>query len=163
MHQWFWNVVGTDGTAPEVQVPGYSVGGKTGTAYKATAHGYDRSKYRASFVGIAPMSNPRIIVAVSVDDPRGGKHFGGQVSGPVFSSIAGEILRAMNVAPDNQVKQTVATATVREASAPVKQAAMIRADAGGSAAAVPLAPLTPSAHFVRVSMHSGNRVGEVVP
>jgi len=102
-------VVAPGGTAPLAQVPGYRVGGKTGTAYKHFAHGYDKSRYRASFVGIAPMSNPRIIVAVSVDDPRGGKHFGGQVSAPVFSTITGQILHAMNIAPDNEIKPAVAT------------------------------------------------------
>jgi len=102
-------VVAPGGTAPLAQVPGYRVGGKTGTAYKHFAHGYDKSRYRASFVGIAPMSNPRIIVAVSVDDPRGGKHFGGQVSAPVFSTITGQILHAMNIAPDSEIKPAVAT------------------------------------------------------
>ena len=109
------SVIGPGGTAPQARVPGYTVGGKTGTAYKHFAHGYDKSRYRASFVGIAPMSNPRIIVAVSVDDPRGGKHFGGQVSGPVFATIAGEILRALNVAPDEPFKTTVAAVSPQDA------------------------------------------------
>ena len=127
-------VVAPGGTAPQAQVPGYRVGGKTGTAYKHFGRGYDKSRYRASFVGIAPMSNPRIIVAVSVDDPRGGKHFGGQVSGPVFSSIAGEILRSMNVAPDNQVKPTVAAVQPAErepAEAHVVRASMKANDTAG--------------------------------
>ena len=105
------NVVAAGGTAATVQVPGYSIGGKTGTAYKHTAHGYDHSNYRASFVGIAPMSNPRIIVAVSIDNPTNGEHFGAQVAGPVFASITGDTLRALNVAPDVPVKPMVMTAS----------------------------------------------------
>ena len=101
------SVVTKEGTSPEAAVPGYLVGGKSGTAYVATAHGYDKSKYRASFVGMAPMPNPRIVVAVSVDEPTTGSHFGGQVSGPVFSAIAGDTLRALNVPPNMPVKQLV--------------------------------------------------------
>ncbi|MGI4812846.1 MAG: peptidoglycan D,D-transpeptidase FtsI family protein [Janthinobacterium lividum] len=114
-------VVAPGGTAPNAAVPGYRVGGKTGTAYKQSGRGYDKSKYRASFVGIAPMSNPRIIVAVSVDEPSGGQHFGGQVAGPAFSSIAGDTLRALNIAPDQPVKPTVMTAS---AQVPVRTAAV---------------------------------------
>jgi cell division protein FtsI (penicillin-binding protein 3) len=100
-------------------VPGYRVGGKSGTAYKHGAHGYDHSKYRASFVGMAPMPNPRIVVAVSVDEPTAGSHFGGQVSGPVFSAIVGDTLRSLNVPPDMPVKQMV----VSDDSAPAAPSA----------------------------------------
>ena len=101
------SVVSSAGTSPEAAVPGYRVGGKSGTAYKHTAHGYDHSKYRASFVGMAPMPNPRIVVAVSIDEPTAGSHFGGYVSGPVFSGIVGDTLRSLNVPPDMPVKQLV--------------------------------------------------------
>ena len=94
------DVVATGGTAPQAQVPGYSVGGKTGTAYTATAHGYDRQKYRASFVGLVPIHNPQLVIAVSVDQPQGAQHFGGDVSGPVFSQVAGGAMRALNIPPD---------------------------------------------------------------
>src|SRR6201997_3140641 len=100
-------VVSKGGTSPDAAVPGYRVGGKSGTAYKHVGRGYDHSKYRASFVGMAPMPNPRIVVAVSVDEPTAGSHFGGQVSGPVFSAIAGDTLRSLNVPPDMPVKQMV--------------------------------------------------------
>jgi cell division protein FtsI (penicillin-binding protein 3) len=113
------SVVAPGGTSPDAAVPGYRVGGKTGTAYKHGAHGYDKSKYRASFVGMAPMPNPRIVVAVSVDEPTAGSHFGGQVSGPVFSAIAGDTLRSLNIPPDMPVKQMV----VSDDSAPVAPAA----------------------------------------
>jgi cell division protein FtsI (penicillin-binding protein 3) len=102
-------VVSKNGTSPDAAVPGYRVGGKSGTAYKHAGRGYDHSKYRASFVGMAPMPNPRIVVAVSVDEPTAGSHFGGQVSGPVFSGIVGDTLRALNVPPDMPVKQMVVT------------------------------------------------------
>jgi cell division protein FtsI (penicillin-binding protein 3) len=95
------------GTSPDAQVPGYRVGGKSGTAYKHFVRGYDKSKYRASFVGMAPMPNPRIVVAVSIDEPTTGSHFGGQVSGPVFSAIVGDTLRSLNVPPDSPVKPLV--------------------------------------------------------
>ncbi|MGH8782754.1 peptidoglycan D,D-transpeptidase FtsI family protein [Paraburkholderia sp.] len=100
-------VTAPGGTSPDAAVPGYRVGGKSGTAYKHFGRGYDKSKYRASFVGMAPMPNPRIVVAVSVDEPTAGSHFGGQVSGPVFSSIVGDTLRSLNVPPDMPVKQLV--------------------------------------------------------
>ena len=100
-------VTAPGGTSPDAAVPGYRVGGKSGTAYKHGAHGYDKSKYRASFVGMAPMPDPRIVVAVSVDEPTAGSHFGGQVSGPVFSAIVGDTLRTLNVPPDMPVKQMV--------------------------------------------------------
>ena len=94
------SVVVRGGTAPEAEVPGYSVGGKTGTAYTATAHGYDHSKYRASFVGIVPIRSPRLIIAVSVNQPQGRHHFGGDVSGPVFAQIAAAAMHELNVPPD---------------------------------------------------------------
>jgi len=101
------SVVSSAGTSPEAAVPGYRVGGKSGTAYKQSGHGYDHSKYRASFVGMAPMPNPRIVVAVSIDEPTAGSHFGGYVSGPVFSAVVGDTLRSLNVPPDMPVKQLV--------------------------------------------------------
>jgi cell division protein FtsI (penicillin-binding protein 3) len=88
------------GTAPRAQVPGYRVAGKTGTAHKAEAGGYADHKYVSSFVGFGPVSNPRFIVAVMIDEPQGAKHFGGDVGGPVFSSVMGAALRMMAVAPD---------------------------------------------------------------
>lgn len=94
------SVVSRDGTAPQAAVPGYSVAGKTGTAYQWTAKGYDRRQYRASFVGIIPAGRPRVIVAVSIDHPRRGSHFGGAVASPPFARIAAETMYLLNVAPD---------------------------------------------------------------
>ncbi len=91
---------GPDGTAPKAQIPGYRVGGKTGTAYKLEKGRYVK-KYISSFVGFAPISDPRLVVAVMVDEPGAGKHYGGDVAAPVFARITGDSLRAMRVAPDN--------------------------------------------------------------
>jgi len=107
-------VTAPGGTAPEAQVMGYRVGGKTGTAYKHVGRGYDRSKYRASFIGLAPMSNPRVIVAVSVDEPTSGSHYGGAAAGPVFSQIMGGTLRALNVQPDSPIRQLMVSDKVQE-------------------------------------------------
>jgi cell division protein FtsI (penicillin-binding protein 3) len=97
---------GPTGTAPKAQVPGYRVAGKTGTAYKLVGGRY-ASKYVASFVGFAPVSNPRIIVAVMVDEPSNGMHFGGDVAAPVFAAVTANALRALNVAPDSSVTDII--------------------------------------------------------
>ena len=99
-------VVSPEGTAPKAQVPGYRVGGKTGTALKVVGGKYV-NKYVASFVGIAPMSNPRIIIAVMIDEPTAYGHFGGDVAAPVFAAVTASTLRAMNVAPDSSVTNIV--------------------------------------------------------
>jgi cell division protein FtsI (penicillin-binding protein 3) len=98
-------VVSPDGTAPKAQVPGYRVGGKTGTAYKIVGGKYVRN-YVASFVGFAPASDPRIIIAVMIDEPTGA-HYGGDVAAPVFSAVAANALRAMNVTPDSSVTNII--------------------------------------------------------
>ncbi|WP_420978750.1 peptidoglycan D,D-transpeptidase FtsI family protein [Burkholderia gladioli] len=142
------SVVTKNGTSPDAAVPGYRVGGKSGTAYKQVGRGYDHKKYRASFVGMAPMPNPRIVVAVSVDEPTAGSHFGGQVSGPVFSAIVGDTLRALNVPPNMPVKQLV----VSDDTAPAPGAPK-------SAGAQKLAAL-PASHL-SVSSSAHNRPGVV--
>ena len=96
-------VTGPEGSAIKARVPGYRVAGKTGTAYKVE-HGVYVKKYIASFCGFAPVSNPRIIVAVMVDEPEpSGPHYGGQVAAPLFSTITANALRILNVAPDTTV------------------------------------------------------------
>jgi cell division protein FtsI (penicillin-binding protein 3) len=100
------------GTSIEAQAIGYSTGGKSGTAYKQEGKGYNKSKYRAWFVGLAPISNPRIVVAVMVDEPTAGQHYGGQVSGPVFSDVVQQTLRTLNVPPDIDVKMQITTKAV---------------------------------------------------
>lgn len=100
------SVVSPEGTAPKAQVPGYRVGGKTGTAYKVVGGRYV-NKYVASFVGLAPMSNPRIIVAVMLDEPTVGGHFGGDVAGPVYAAVTANALRSLNVVPDSSVTEII--------------------------------------------------------
>ena len=95
------------GTAMKAQTMGYSVGGKTGTAHKVEGRGYAGKKYRGFFVGIAPIDNPRIVVAVMVDEPTNGLYFGGDVAAPVFSQTVQQTLRMMGVQPDMAVKPQV--------------------------------------------------------
>lgn len=99
-------VVSPAGTAPRAQIPGYRVAGKTGTAHKL-AGGQYVNKYVASFVGFAPVSHPRLIVAVMVDEPTNGSHYGGDVAAPVFASVTANALRALNVPPDSQVTDII--------------------------------------------------------
>jgi cell division protein FtsI (penicillin-binding protein 3) len=89
-------VVSPEGTAPKAQVPGYRVGGKTGTAYKIV-HGKYVREYVGSFVGFAPASDPRIVIAVMIDEPLGPVHFGGDVAAPVFSAVTNIIIPADGV------------------------------------------------------------------
>lgn len=97
---------GPTGSAPRSQVPGYRVAGKTGTAYKIEKGQYVK-KYVSSFVGFAPVSDPRIIIAVMIDEPSAGKHYGGQVAAPVFATVTANALRALNVAPDSTVTNII--------------------------------------------------------
>ncbi len=99
-------VTSPTGTAPKAQVPSYRVAGKTGTAHKVE-HGKYVNKYVASFVGFAPASNPRIIIAVMVDEPTNGMHYGGDVAAPIFSTVAANALRSMNVAPDSSITNII--------------------------------------------------------
>jgi len=101
------------GTAPKAQPMGYTVGGKTGTAYKQEGKGYSQKKYRAWFVGIAPAVNPRIVVAVMVDEPSNGKYFGGDVAAPVFAEVVQQTLRTMGVQPDMDVRPQIVARAVR--------------------------------------------------
>lgn len=87
------------GTAPKAQIPGYRVAGKTGTAHKLESGQYT-NKYVSSFVGFAPASDPRLIVAVMIDEPGGGRHYGGDVAGPVFASVTASALRTLGIPPD---------------------------------------------------------------
>jgi len=100
---------GPGGTAPLAQAMGYSVGGKTGTAHKQEGRGYASNKYRAWFVGMAPIDKPRIVVAVMVDEPGKGVYFGGAVAAPVFSQVVQQTLRTLNVPPDLEVRAQVVT------------------------------------------------------
>ncbi|MGX8883905.1 peptidoglycan D,D-transpeptidase FtsI family protein [Methylovorus sp. SPW-M1] len=93
-------VVQPGGTAPRAQIAGYRVAGKTGTAHKLGPGGYLADKYVSSFVGLAPASNPRLIIAVMVDEPSSGQYYGGTVAAPVFSAIMAGALRMLAVPQD---------------------------------------------------------------
>ncbi len=109
MAQMLETVTEQGGTATKGQVPGYRVAGKTGTAYKLVNGQYAENLYRSSFIGYGPVSNPRYIIVVTIDEPSAGKHFGGDVSAPVFSNVMSQALRMSGVAPDAE--------SLREASA----------------------------------------------
>ena len=101
---------GPGGTGQKAQTIGYSVGGKSGTAYKQVGKGYGNAsnrKYRGWFVGMAPIDNPRIIIGVMIDEPSAGQYFGGAVAAPVFSEVAQQTLRMMGVQPDMAVKPQI--------------------------------------------------------
>jgi cell division protein FtsI (penicillin-binding protein 3) len=91
---------GEGGTGRAAAVTGYRIGGKTGTARKQVGAAYAKNRYRALFVGMAPMSDPRLIVAVMIDDPAGKAFYGGTVAGPVFSGVTGGALQLLGVPPD---------------------------------------------------------------
>lgn len=101
------SVVSPEGTASKAQVAGYRVGGKTGTAQKLVNGRYSHTKYIGNFVGIAPMSNPRFVIAVMVDEPTTAAHTGGAVAAPTFAALATSALRAANVAPDSTVTDII--------------------------------------------------------
>lgn len=101
-------VVKPGGTAPLAQIGGYRVAGKTGTAHKLH-NGRYVDEYVASFIGMAPASDPRLIVAVMVDEPSGAQYYGGLVAAPVFQSVMSASLRALDIpydAPLNNVLQS---------------------------------------------------------
>jgi cell division protein FtsI (penicillin-binding protein 3) len=108
--------VSPGGTAPKAQVAGYRVAGKTGTAHKLEGRAYV-DKYVSSFVGFAPASNPRLVIAVMIDEPGGTQYYGGAVAAPVFSSIMGAALHLLGVpadAPSDNVVLPPDGADVRE-------------------------------------------------
>jgi cell division protein FtsI (penicillin-binding protein 3) len=88
------------GTAPRARITGWRVGGKTGTAHKQENGGYAASKYVSSFVGFAPVSAPRLVVAVMVDEPSAGKYYGGLVAAPIFAQVMQGALRLIGAPYD---------------------------------------------------------------
>lgn len=98
------SVVGDEGTAPLAAIPGYRVAGKTGTAKKSVAGGYAEDKYLSIFVGLAPVSSPRLVMAVLINEPGGKEYYGGKVAAPVFSEVMGDALRLLNIAPDKPLR-----------------------------------------------------------
>ncbi|MBC3906826.1 MULTISPECIES: peptidoglycan D,D-transpeptidase FtsI family protein [Undibacterium] len=101
------------GTATQARIAGYRVAGKTGTAHKLEGGRYV-NKYLVDFIGFAPVSNPRVIVAVMVDEPTAGGHFAGPVAAPVFASIMANVLRSLNVPPDSSVTSIIPEESIQE-------------------------------------------------
>jgi len=99
-------VVHKDGTAYQARIDGYRVAGKTGTVKKANKGGYG-SEYLSIFVGMAPASNPELVIAVLVDTPQAGQYYGGQVAAPIFSKVMAGALRVLNIAPDEEKTMSV--------------------------------------------------------
>jgi cell division protein FtsI (penicillin-binding protein 3) len=104
---------GPGGTAQLAQTVGYSVGGKTGTARKQEGRGYT-AKYRSFFVGLAPVDQPRVVIAVMVDEPSNGVIYGGAVAAPVFSDVAQQTLRLLGVQPDMRVQPQIVADAIPE-------------------------------------------------
>jgi cell division protein FtsI (penicillin-binding protein 3) len=88
------------GTAPRARIAGWRVAGKTGTAHKQENGGYAASRYISSFVGFAPASAPRLVIAVMLDEPSAGQHSGGQVAAPLFAQVMQGALRLLGVPYD---------------------------------------------------------------
>ncbi len=105
---------GPGGTGQKAQTVGYSVGGKSGTAHKQVGKGYASNKYRSWFTGMAPIDQPRIVVAVMIDEPSAGQYYGGAVAAPVFSEVVQQTLRMMSVQPDMAVKPQIVVQAVEE-------------------------------------------------
>jgi cell division protein FtsI (penicillin-binding protein 3) len=101
------SVVSPEGTASQAQIAGYRAGGKTGTAQKVIDGRYSQTHYIGSFAGMVPMSNPRFVIAVMIDDPSGPFHTGGAVAAPTFAALAANALRAANVPPDSTVTDII--------------------------------------------------------
>lgn len=94
-------VIVKGGTGTKAAVPGFHVAGKTGTVKKMGKHGYSEDKYVATFVGIAPADNPRLVMAITIHEPRGKHYYGGAVAAPVFSNVITGALRLLDIAPDD--------------------------------------------------------------
>jgi membrane peptidoglycan carboxypeptidase len=90
------------GTGRKAAIPGFVVAGKTGTAQKAGIGGYQAGRYVASFVGFAPSENPRVVGLVLIEEPRGGKYYGGDIAAPVFARVVSQALSILRVAPEEQ-------------------------------------------------------------
>ncbi len=94
-------VTGEGSTGSPARIANYSVAGKTGTAHKASAGGYDKNSYTSAFAGIVPASNPRLVGVVVIDNPHRGSYYGGTVSAPAFAKVMEGALRLLDVPPDN--------------------------------------------------------------
>ena len=97
-------VSGADGTGKQAQIPGYRVAGKTGTARIAGKKGYETNRHIATFVGIAPVSKPRLIVAVVIHEPSRNGYYAAAVAAPLFAKVMGAALRILDISPDEPAR-----------------------------------------------------------
>jgi cell division protein FtsI (penicillin-binding protein 3) len=93
-------VMSEGGTAASARTVGFSLAGKTGTAHKIGKNGYQEDKYRSLFAGMAPAINPKVVGVVVIEDPKGGRYYGGEIAAPVFAGVMGDILPLLNTRPD---------------------------------------------------------------
>ncbi len=110
-------VVRAGGTGEKAMVEGYRIAGKTGTAYKFINNAYRDDRYLTSFIGIAPASRPRLVVAVQIDEPKI-EDSGGLAAAPVFSKVMAEALRLLDIPPDNLPKMKSTTQAANTAGTP---------------------------------------------
>jgi cell division protein FtsI (penicillin-binding protein 3) len=143
--------VTSDGTGKKAQVPGYTTGGKTGTAQKINpaTHTYMHGHYVAWFAGFVPAANPALVLVVMVDEPKGPNTHGGDVAAPVFSRVAEPVLRYLGVPPDRDDGTLVFDPSMRAAAAPppereVAAAMKVRSSASGAAPGGPAALPAPA-------------------
>ncbi|MDM8560386.1 penicillin-binding protein 2 [Candidatus Parabeggiatoa sp. HSG14] len=94
-------VIKSGGTGTLAQINGFRVAGKTGTVRKSEAGKYSQDKYLALFVGIVPVSAPRLVMAIIIDEPRTKNYYGGKVAAPIFAKVMSDALRLLNISPDD--------------------------------------------------------------
>lgn len=120
-------VLDEGGTATRARVPGYRIVGKTGTVRQITAQGYDKNHHEALFVGIAPATDPQLVIAVVINDPQGKFYYGGLVAAPVFSKVMEGALRTLNIPPDD-FSNINASNDAGLVASPLKQGALTHAE-----------------------------------
>ncbi|WP_461481578.1 peptidoglycan D,D-transpeptidase FtsI family protein [Porticoccus sp.] len=106
------SVTAAGGTATRAAIPSYAVAGKTGTVHKVGKNGYEKNRYVGLFAGMVPAGNPRLVAVVIINDPRGGKYFGGEVAAPVFSNVVADALRMLKIPPQLNHSEQVAEVVV---------------------------------------------------
>jgi cell division protein FtsI (penicillin-binding protein 3)/stage V sporulation protein D (sporulation-specific penicillin-binding protein) len=95
------SVVSDEGTAINASIPGFIVGGKTGTSHKFVNGSYKNNKYIGSFIGFLPARNPEVVISIMVNEPQGGQYYGGQVAAPAFRNIGLHVSQYLNLKPDS--------------------------------------------------------------
>ena len=100
IRQMLEKVATPEGTARKARIPRYRIGGKTGTSHKLVDGNYNNKRYMSLFAGIAPITDPKFVMVVAIDDPRGKRYYGGDVAAPVFADLMQDLMRLYNIRPD---------------------------------------------------------------